>query len=94
MSEPTCCVCGGAGAIFYAWGDKWQHTHVWDCVTRCKTEVQRLRDRERRVVRVFWRVRGYACEYASREMARQDAMRWGATMVRVTVRRVKRKVGG
>lgn len=76
------------------------YTFCPDCMTRTNIDRCRIfaelqdalaheRDRARRVVRVFWRVRGYACEYASL----RDCMRNGnaGQIVRVTVRRKKKK---
>lgn len=65
---------------------------IYGCASHLSAEVERLRDRERRVVRVFWRVRdasgnGDECEYELLSQAR-DCVPDGGKVYRVTVRRV------
>lgn len=69
-------------------------------VRELRAEVARLRDRERRVVRVFWRVRiqenGQRAQFTTRRMAWDWAKggRLTAKVYRVTVRRVKKVNNG
>lgn len=60
-------------------------------ITDLRDALAHERDRARRVVRVFWRVRGYTCEYGSlRDCRRLHVGPWGKVH-RVVVRRVAKK---
>ncbi len=74
-------------AMPQCWGH--MHTSAHLCANNLADENARLRDRERRIVRVYWRIRDDAGNITTRD-DRWRAFRtrawWGGKVWRVTVR--------
>lgn len=90
MSNP-CCICDPRVPNREGW-----HPYPSDCIDHLKAALAHERDRAKRVVRVFWRVRdsysGYIFSFTDRKRAFENLKlnRGSGKVYRVTVRRVKR----
>ena len=93
-----CSVCGEFnGSRWFEWRNGWFHSCAEDCINNIRAALAHERDRAKRVVRVFWRVRYPDSKRAGyKSYSRADAWRLARTycddgkIYRVVVRRVAR----